>query len=474
LSDRDLLWASAVEQARHVRDKQVSSAELTALVLDRVDEVDGEVAAFVTIDADGARAAAAAADAATARGEGAGPLHGVPFTVKDLLDTAGLRTTFGSRLYADNVPAADAASVARMRSAGAVLIGKVNTPEFGLAAETYNDVSRRTNNPWSLDRTTGGSSGGSAAAVAAGMGAVSLGTDAGGSIRLPSSWCGVFGLKPTYGRVPTNPKTIRANHPTETAGPIARHVEDIAATLDVIAGHDVRDPSSLRMPITPAVDAVHDLDSPLRVRFGLDLGMGVADDDVNKAILSALDALSATGAEVEESTLDVGTPHPFLVMFDLIAGWASEHFAYAEPRFDDLMDYSQTFIDTGRKLSAGDYVRAVHDAKAVGVRVDEELARCDVLAFPVTAVVAWPHGQPPELVGGKPPSAFGGITYGGLPYLALANITGHPAMSVPVGLDGAGMPIAVQLVGRHFDERTVLRAAARVAAAQPFTSHPVL
>jgi aspartyl-tRNA(Asn)/glutamyl-tRNA(Gln) amidotransferase subunit A len=304
------------------------------------------------------------------------------------------------------------------------------------------------------------------------MGAVSLGTDAGGSIRLPSSWCGVFGLKPTYGRVPTNPKTVRANHPAETAGPIARHIDDIAATLDVIAGHDSSDPSSLRQPATPVADAVRDLDSPLRVRFGLDLGMGIADDDINKAIFTTLDALSAAGAEVEDSTLDVGTPHPFLVMFDLIAGWASEQFAYADPRFDELMDYSQTFIDTGRKLSAGDYVRAVYDAKAMGVRVDQELAQCDVLAFPVTAVVAWPHGAPPALVGGKTPSAFGGITYGGLPYLALANITGHPAMSVPIGLDGSGLPVAIQLVARHFDERTLVRAAARVAAAQPFEARP--
>jgi aspartyl-tRNA(Asn)/glutamyl-tRNA(Gln) amidotransferase subunit A len=306
------------------------------------------------------------------------------------------------------------------------------------------------------------------------MGSLSLGTDAGGSIRLPSSWCGVFGLKPTYGRVPTNPKTVRANHPTETAGPIARHIEDIATALDVIAGPDPSDPSSLRTIVTPTGNVVRELDVPLRVRYGLDLGMGIADDDIGKTILSALDALSATGAEVEESTLDVGTPHPFLVMFDLIAGWVSEQFAYADTRFDELMDYSQTFIDTGRGLSAGDYVRAVYDAKAVGVRVDEELARCDVLAFPVTAVVAWPHGAPPELVGGKPPAAFGGITYGGLPYLALANITGHPAMSVPIGVDGAGLPVAIQLVAKHFDERTLVRAAARVAAAQPFEARPVI
>jgi len=202
--------------------------------------------------------------------------------------------------------------------------------------------------------------------------------------------------------------------------------------------------------------------------------MGIADDDVNKAILVALDALAASGATVEESALDVGSPHPFLVMFDLIAGWAAERFASTEPRFDELMDYSQTFIDTGKALSAADYTRAVFDAKAMRVRVDAELERCDVLAFPVTAVVAWPYGAPPDPVGGKAASAFGGITYGALPYLALANITGHPAISLPCGLDSAGLPVAVQLVGRHWDEPTLLRAAARLAAAHPFEARPHL
>src|SRR4051812_31744727 len=262
-SDDGVLWVSAVKQAQLIRTKRVSSRELTSLVLDRIEAVDDSVAAFVTMDAEGALAAAAAADAAVTEGGDLGPFHGVPFSVKDLLETVGMRTTFGSRLRADNVPAADAPSVARMRAAGAVLLGKVNTPEFGLAAETYNDVSRRTCNPWDLARTPGGSSGGSAAAVAAGMGSISLGTDAGGSVRLPSSWCGVFGLKPTYGRVPTNAKTIRADHPSETAGPIARHVEDIAAVLDVIAGFDGRDPSSLSVPVIASLPAVRDTESPL-------------------------------------------------------------------------------------------------------------------------------------------------------------------------------------------------------------------
>jgi Asp-tRNA(Asn)/Glu-tRNA(Gln) amidotransferase A subunit family amidase len=472
MADEAVLWASGVEQARLIRERQVSSRELTALVVDRVESVDADVAAFVTFDAERALDQARIADERLASGGPVGPFHGVPYTVKDLFDTAGVRSTYGSLLHADNVPDRDAPAVARMSEAGAVMLGKVNTPEFGLGAETVNRVARPTANPWDVTRTTGGSSGGSAAAVAAGMGSLSLGSDAGGSIRLPSAWCGVFGLKPTYGRVPTNPKRTPADHPTETAGPIARSVDDLAAMLDAIAGHHPDDPSSMRAPVASCTEAIRALDAPLRIRYGLDLGMGPADDDIDKAILTTLDHVAAAGADVEESAFDVGSPHPFLSMFDLIAGWAAAYFEYTEPRFDELMDYCQSFIEVGRKLTAADYARASYAAKVVRARLDDELTRCDVVALPVTAVVAWPHGAPPELVAGRPPGSFGGITFGGLPYLALANITGHPAVSVPCGLDGNGMPIAVQLIGRHWDEPGLLRAAAQVAAAHPLSMRP--
>jgi aspartyl-tRNA(Asn)/glutamyl-tRNA(Gln) amidotransferase subunit A len=392
--------------------------------------------------------------------------------VKDLLDTAGLTTTYGSALHRDHVPGQDAPAVARLRAAGAIVVGKANTPEFGLAAETVTTFAPPAANPWDLSRTTGGSSGGTAAAVAAHLCAIGLGSDAGGSVRLPAAWCGVLGLKPTYGRVPVQAKPFPADHPTETVGPMARTVEDLALLMDVIAGADPADPSSLPVAV-PAHRVAPGDDRPLRVAFGLDLGMGTMDETVAAPIREALAALASQGADVTPATLAVGDPHPFFVMFDLVAGSCSGRYAHdAERGWTELAEYTRVFIEAGRRLSVADYVRAVYEAKRLRAAVDRQLETCDVLALPATAVVAWPHGSPPDLVGGRPPAAHGGITYGGLPFLALANVTGHPAISVPCGTDPDGLPVAVQLVGRAFDEPTLLRAASRLLAAHPFTARP--
>ncbi|HEV8299017.1 MAG TPA: amidase [Acidimicrobiales bacterium] len=470
-TDDDVLEASAVEQARLVADGAISARELTDRALARIDARDPVLGAFLTVDHEGARAAATQADEAMAAGRARGPFHGVPFCVKDLLDTAGLRTTYGSALYREHVPTVDAPSVARMKAAGAIVLGKVNTPEFGLAAETVTTFGPTAKNPWDTSRTTGGSSGGTAAAVAARLCAIGLGSDAGGSIRLPAAWCGIVGLKPTYGRVPVQAKPVAADHPSETVGPMANTVEDLAVMMDVIAGYDPADPSSLPVPV-PAHRAALDDRTTLVVAFGVDLGMGVAEDSITIAIHDAMADLAAAGAKVSESTLRVGQPHPFFVMFDLIAGSVAGRFADLDDRWQELADYSQTFIESGRRLSAADYVCAVYEAKKLRAAVDTALVDADVLILPATAVVAWPHGAPPATVAGRPPAAHGGITYGGLPYLALTSITGHPTAVVPVGLDPDGLPIGVQVVGRAFDEPAVLRAAARLAEARPFVARP--
>ena len=472
MTDADVLSMSAAEQAKLVRDGKVSARELVDLALDRIEAIDGELGAFLAVDADGARRAGDEADRRRQRGDRLGPLHGVPCCVKDLLDTEGIVTTYGSALYREHVPAHDAPAVARLRAAGAIVLGKTNTPEFGLAAETVTTFGPPGANPWDPTRTTGGSSGGTAAAIAAEMCSIGLGSDAGGSIRLPAAWCGVLGLKPTYGRVPVQAKPVPADHPTETVGPMARTVDDLALVMDIIAGSDPADPGSLSVGVPDHRRGVA-LDVPLTVRFGLDLGMGVIDETVAAAIHETVAALGHAGVAVLASDLDVGRPHPFMVMFELIAGSCSARYADDAARgWDELADYSRTFIDAGRALSAGDYVRAVYEAKVLRAKVDEELSGCDVLLLPATAVVAWPHGSPPTSVGGSPPAAHGGITFGGLPFLALANVTGHPALSVPCGIDPDGLPVGVQLIGRHFDEPTVLRAAARLLAARPFVSRP--
>jgi aspartyl-tRNA(Asn)/glutamyl-tRNA(Gln) amidotransferase subunit A len=473
MTNAELLERGVGEQAALVRDRQVSATELCQAVLERIADVDGDVGSLLTVDEAGALAAAAAADKVTANGGAVGPLHGVPITIKDLFATAGLRTTYGSAVLRDAVPDHDAPAVRRLREAGAVIVGKANTPEFGLAAETYGRVGPRCANPWDLERTSGGSSGGSAAAVAARIGSFSLASDAGGSIRLPAAWCGVVGLKTTYGRVPMGRPHAPADHPMETAGPIVRSVADAALTLDVIAGADPEDPTSLPVPAPNAVAGLTGVDAPLRIRFGIDLGMGVVDIDIERSLLAAMSAAEGCGAIVEPSELDVGEPHPFFLMFDLVAGSVS---ARLEPMLGrkEMADYTRSFLDTGLDLTAADHARAVYRAKSLRVLVDAELEHCDVIALPITAVSAWPHGSSPEEVGGQPVAAHGGIAYGGLPHLALANVTGHPALTLPCGLDRAGLPIGIQLIGPTFGEATLLRAAARLEQAIGFTARPGL
>ena len=463
--DSELLWLSGLEQAELIRSRQVSSRELVDATLERIDALDATLGAFISVNADQARREASAADAhRTDR-----PLHGVPFCVKDLIRTAGLRTTHGSAVHRNSVPDSDAPTVTRMRDAGAIVIGKANTPEFGLAAETFTTFGPRACNPHDVSRTTGGSSGGTAAAIAAGLSAIGLGSDAGGSIRLPAAWCGVTGLKPTYGRVPCEVNARLADHPSETVGPMARTVADLGLMMDIIAGHHPADPTSSREPTARYLDAARSTTAAPLVGWGLDLGMGAVDDDIAGGVQRSAAALAQSGLSVRESSLRITGRHPFLVMFDLIAGAVLGRLEdIADAHWDELAPYSREFLDAGRRLGAADYTRAVYEAKQVRAQVDDELEGVDVIMLPTTAVVAWPHENPPATVAGRTAAAHGGITYGGLPFLAMASITGHPAMSVPCGVNADGLPLSVQLVARHFNEAALLQVAARLESAFPF------
>jgi aspartyl-tRNA(Asn)/glutamyl-tRNA(Gln) amidotransferase subunit A len=286
----------------------------------------------------------------------------------------------------------------------------------------------------------------------------------------------VLGLKPTYGRVPVNrPSAGGADHPCTTAGPVARDVEDLALMMDVIAGADPREPTSLPVAVPDHRAALAaGASRTLRVAYGLDLGMGVCDDAIAQGVLGAVDAFGAHGAKVGESTLRIGDPHPFFVMFEHVAAWCSARFEGLGDRAEELAPYSRPFLDLGTELTAARFLRAVRQAKYLRVALDEALRDVDVLALPATAVVAWPHGNPPTTVAGRPAAAHGGITYGGLPYLALANLTGHPAIVVPCGVDEHGLPVAVQLIARAWDEPTLLVAAQQLLEARPFTFRPPL
>lgn len=447
----DLCFLDASELAARVRARELSPLEVVRGHLERIDAVNPKINAIVTRIAD-AEDRARAAEAAVMRGDALGPLHGVPFTVKDCLDTAAVRTTRGSRLYADRVATADATVVTRLRAAGAIMIGKTNLSEFALWWETSNLLFGRTVNPWNAERTAGGSSGGEAAAVAAGLSPLGVGSDVGGSVRGPAHHCGVVGLKATHGRIPLTghwPETLfRFMH----VGPLARSVRDAALALSVMAGPDGRDWYAMPVPLTdpPASDA------PLpRLRIGwmAEHGFGRIASDVVATVADAAEALRASGCTVDPVRLPELENRPWhLLSGTLFGAEAGPYFApIIAGREAELHPFVRRRLSQ-RVESLPDYMDAHAAMEALRQDVASCFTRHDVLLCPTFPVPAHPHDQDEAVIEGEV-FPLRQLVRATVPF----NLTGSPALTVPFGWSREGLPIGVQVVGRHFDEATVLR-----------------
>ena len=453
---------------------ELSPVEVVDAVLDRIDVVDGPLNAFITVCGDRARAEATAAADALARGDELGPLHGVPFSVKDLVATAGVRTTFGSVAHSDSVPATDAVSVARLRAAGAILVGKTTTPEFGHKPLTEAPLFGRTANPWALDRTSGGSSGGSAAAVAAGLGPLSVGTDGGGSIRIPAACCGIVGMKPTLGVVPHD-AAPDAFANLSYIGPMARTVADAALMLDVMSGPDPADPHSLGRHAGDLASTGRGGTDLAGVRIGWRtmFGNDRIEAETQRLFEEAVPVLAELGADLRphdepvENTYPVWGPLTF-------SGWAAR-FGDLEAELGDRMSASlRTWMAEGRQAMAVDLQRAQFIRTRLYRQVQVWLQDIDLLVTPTLTRPAIDIGSEPTgdpVIDGVP--APGGYRAAWYPYTHPFNLTGHPAITGPCGWTADGLPVGLQLVGRWFDDALVLRAAACFEAARPWTDrHP--
>jgi aspartyl-tRNA(Asn)/glutamyl-tRNA(Gln) amidotransferase subunit A len=449
-----------------IRRRAVSPVELIDAVLARVARVNPGLNALCTVTDEEARDAASAAEVAVMTGEPLGPLHGVPVSVKDVILTRRVRTTGGSPLFAEHYPEEDAVAVERLRAAGAILLGKSNTPEFGHKAVTDNPLFGATRNPWDLGRTPGGSSGGAAAAVAAGLGPLALGTDAGGSIRLPASFCGVFGFKPSFGRVPTGPGLPGAGWETLShTGPLARTVRDAALMLDVLAGPDDRDRHSLPAEAAGSyLEACETGVAGLSVAWSADLGRGVVDPEVEEICGAAAEQLESLGCHVEVVMPTWEDPEE---IFRTIAS-AEIHAAWGEhlDREPSVLSKSlAALLRAGREVTLARYLDAARRRRELWADVQRFLARFDLLVCPTVALPPFPLGPAaPREVAGRPVSPLGWM-----PFTYPFNLTGQPACSVPVGFTKDGLPIGLQIVGRRFDDATVLRAAAAYERAAPWT-----
>jgi len=408
----------------------------------------------VTLVPELARAAAAEADERQARGEPLGVLHGLPVAHKDLLDTRGIRTTYGSPLYRDHVPAADDIVVERMRKAGAITVGKTNTPEFGAGSQTFNTLFGATRNPYDVSRTCGGSSGGAAVALACGMVPVATGTDMGGSLRNPAAFCNVVGFRPSIGRVP-EPRAPLAWLPLSTSGCLGRSVGDVAFGLSAIAGPDARAPLSIDEPGSLFARPLDRRFAGVRVAWFKDLG-GVPFDPGVRAIVDAQrQAFAALGCIVEEAEPDLA---PADVAFRVLRAWNSAH-AYGDRYRADpaaFKDTLRTEIEAGLSLSGGEVAQASAAQAETWRRFQAFLERYEYFVLPTTQL-------PPFDVGLPYPGELAGIRFESyidwMKSCWYISATGNPAASVPAGFTTEGLPVGLQIVGRHRADFSVLQLA---------------
>ncbi len=462
MSDSAVCYMPAAEMAAAIRTRRVSPVEIVDDILARIERLNPELNAFCTVTADQARADARAAEAALIRGDAVGPLHGVPVSVKDLIETAGVRTTLGSRVFSDYVPAGDAPVVTRLRRAGAVILGKTNTCEFGHKAVTDNRIFGPSRNPWRPSHTPGGSSGGAAAAVAAGLGPLAVGTDGGGSIRIPASCCGIVGFKPTLGRVAQAPLFGGLEIMLHT-GPMARSVRDAALLLDAISGPDPRDPSSLPADGTEYAAACGGAVRGLRVGWTPDWGYAAVDPEIRRITGAAAARFEELGCRVDEAAPGFGDPAD--AFETLSSASTAARWGYLLPAQRDQLDPSTLpWIERGLTWSAVEFVRAAACRRTLNDVWQRYFARFDLLLTPTLAAPPLPVGiDGYGEIGGKPVGRLGWIAF-----TFPLNMVGYPAASVPCGRTEAGLPVGLQIVGPRFADALVLRAAAAWEAAAPW------
>lgn len=447
-------FMSAVEMARLIRAKKLSAREALAAHLAQIERVNPKVNAIVTLVPEMAAEAAAKADEMQARGETLGALHGLPVAHKDLMETRGIRTTFGSPLYKDNIPTEDDLVVERMRRAGAIIIGKTNTPEFGSGSQTFNTVFGATRNPYDLTKTCGGSSGGAAVALACGLAPVASGSDTGGSLRNPAAFCNVVGFRPSPGRVP-NPRAAFAWWTLSTSGCLGRSVADLALALSTIAGPDSRAPLSINEPGERFARPLERSFKGVRVAWFKDLG-GVPFDPRVRAVVDAhRRTFESLGCVVEQAEPDFA---PADVAFRILRAWNTAN-SYGE-RFrahpDAFKDTLTGEIEEGLRLTGTDVARAETAHGQLWRRFQAFLEKYEYFVLPTTQL-------PPFDVAAPYPTEIAGVRFDSyidwMKSCWYISATGNPAASVPAGFTPEGLPVGLQIVGRAKEDFAVLQLA---------------
>ncbi len=468
MPENDPAFTSARELAALIRSRQLSPVELMDATLGRIERSQPVLNAFITVAADAARTQARAAEAAVIRGDTLGPLHGIPVAVKDLVPTAGMRTTWGSLIFKDHVPDTDAVAVARLKHAGAIIVGKTTTPEFGQQCLTQAPLFGRTRNAWRADRAAGGSSGGSAVAVAAGLVPLAMATDGGGSTRIPAACNGVVGFKQGLGVVPQEYAQDGFGNISYIT-PMTRTVADTALMLQAMAGPDARDPLTVARLAPDFIAAARDAGDlgGLRIAWCARLGNSAVAASVLAACEAALAAFAMLGAQVDELTGEFTNPET--IWFVNNGAYRMAQFGHHLRRHRDIM--YPTFVrqmDRVANFSAAELYSAIFERTKLYRQVQTWFEHADIVAMPTLSRSAVPIDQdffgPIEIDN----QLVENIRASWYPYTMPFNLTGNPAVSLPCGFDAAGMPLAIQLVARPGEDAALLRVAAAFEQARPW------
>lgn len=444
----ELYELSMTEVAEKIRTQEVSPVEVTQSALDRLEEVEPLVTAFATTTPERALRQAAAAEKEIAAGGYRGPLHGIPLGVKDLYDTAGVPTTSSSAQRADYVPATDSASVAKLYAAGMILIGKTHTHEFAYGATTPT-----TGNPWSPDRTPGGSSGGSGAAVGAGVVHVGLGSDTGGSIRIPAALCGTVGLKPTFGRA-SRVGVASLSWSLDHVGPLSRNVIDAALVMSAMSGYDRRDPATVNLPVPDMVTEIGKGVAGRRIGIPVNFYTERLDPQAAAAAATAASTLEGLDAELVEVTIPMAEhiiPTEWSIMMPEAAAYHQDYLRDSPEKFTDEV---RTLLEAGAAVLATDYVNGLRLRTLIQAAWKEMFSTIDVLLAPTLVAPATLRSDPSIT---WPDGTVEAATAAYVRYSAPANVTGLPSLSVPAAFTTDGLPLGVQIIGKPFAEADILQ-----------------
>ena len=464
--DKALAFEPAWKLGELIRAKKVSPVELVEAFFKRIEKLNPKLNAYLTLDVEGAMKSAKEAEKALSKRKKLGLLHGVPISIKDLEVTKGLRTTLGSLAFKDTIPDKDTIVVERVRASGAIILGKTNTPEFGLSGTTENRLGDPCFNPWDITRTAGGSSGGAAAALAAGLCPLATGSDGGGSVRIPASFCGVYGIKPSQGRVPRygglgRPAFSQFSQP----GPLARSVKDAALLLNVLAGRDPRDPTCQQEAPPDFQKALDGKVKGMRIGWSPDLGYAAVDPEVVKITSKAARVFEGLGCTVEE--VDIKLENPFEYFFNMFSSDIYASYGHLmEDYYYELSEFAVRSFNHARNVKGSEYSRALLAIQVMRAQMARLMEKFDLLLTPTMAVTAFLVGQRPREIGGRPVDPFWGF----LPFTFPINMTGQPAASIPCGFSKEGLPVGLHLIGRFKDEMTVIRASAAFEGARPWAS----